>query len=128
MNFDEQLNDIKELGENWDSYGACPPLEGVVDNAVKLHSLIDLKYCRLRERVSLSPTPYGTVVMEYSSSDGQRDVVSIEVGQHSVGWFVEGLNKETHHGNMSEGVETDFSAIPSSLEGVLLAMERGCVL
>lgn len=90
-----------------------PMKEGVVNNSYRfVNSLVDFGI--IPEAHEISYTAYGNVVMDL---EAPRGLVSIEIGQHQIGFFTEYEDGEDF---ASDGIETDFRSVPEYLKTVLL--------
>lgn len=100
-----RLSEISESG--------FPMREGVVNNAYRfVNSLIGIGF--IPEVDEISYTAYGNVVFDL---EAPRGLVSIEIGQHQIGFFTEFKDGDDY---ASDGIETDFKSVPNYLEEVLL--------
>ena len=99
---------ISEISES-----GFPMKEGVVNNSYRfVNSLIGIGF--IPEADEISYTAYGNIVFDL---DAPRGLVSIEVGQHKIGFFTEFKDGDDY---ASDGIETDFRSVPKYLEEVLL--------
>ena len=72
----KELENLKDLKDNWDSYGACPISEKAIENAEKILNL-------LAHDPIIIPTPSGTVQLEWG------DELEMDIGEETIsGLFV----------------------------------------
>lgn len=102
---EEKIKEIAKLGENWDGYGACPIYPEVIENTRTF--LKTLGERNDLEKDDISPTPYGSICIEFPK-------VSVEIGIHQIGWFAL-FNID----NISDGEDTDFINLPGKLKELL---------
>lgn len=81
------LYHFRQLGDNWDGYGAKRPSDLALDNTVKFLKMLPFNYQKILSVDELNITPYGTVVMEWTKD--QQHFISIEIGKSKVGFFSE---------------------------------------
>ncbi|MCB0629215.1 MAG: hypothetical protein R2824_04820 [Saprospiraceae bacterium] len=115
VNIEERLGDLieklKSLDDNWDGRGAVALSPYVVANTVHFIEQIPKRYKDLLEDDSLTPTPYGTIVIDWYSSNNE-DNFSVEIGDEEVGFF---LKKNDEYIALSEGLKLDEYAIPNQV-------------
>lgn len=100
-----RLSEIAESG--------FPIREGVVNNSYRfVDSLTTIGF--IPEAEEISYTAYGNIVFDLEAPQG---LVSIEIGQHQVGFFTEFEDGDDY---ASDGIETDFRSVPEYLRTVLL--------
>lgn len=105
-----KICELSQLEENWDGYGACNLSETVIKNAYKfVDAARSLGHCPLSAE-DVTPTPYGTIVIDYSSEAG---LVSIEIGESKIGYFTDFLDGHNHS---SKGIPTSFKIVPSRIK------------
>ena len=90
-----------------------PMKEGVVNNSYRFVNAL-VGFGIIPEADEISYTAYGNVVMDLEMP---RGLVSIEIGQHKIGFFTEFENGEDY---ASDGIETDFKSVPEYLKAILL--------
>lgn len=87
--------------------------DGVINNSYRfVNALLDFGI--IPEADEISYTAYGNIVMDL---EAPRGLVSIEIGQHQIGFFTEFEDGENF---ASDGIETDFKVVPDYLKTVLL--------
>lgn len=97
------------LEENWDGYGASRLSECVAKNAFKFIDAARMSgYCPSTDE-DVTLTPYGTIVIDYSSDAG---LVSVEIGLDKVGYFTD-FEKGNNH--FSKGIVTSFKTVPQRI-------------
>ena len=67
----KELEELKELEENWDGYGACPISEKAIENVNRILEL-------LKQIPVIGPTPNGTVQLEWG------DDLEMEIGDDKI--------------------------------------------
>lgn len=98
------------LEENWDGYGATRLSECVAKNAFKfLDAARSCGYCPSTDD-DVTLTPYGTIVIDYSSEAG---LVSVEIGLKKIGYFTDFENGVNHY---SKGIVTSFRTVPQRIK------------
>jgi len=114
-----RISEISLLHSNWNGDGAIPPSEQVLKNAFKfLDSIILYGYSNYIKSEDIVPTPYGTIDMDFESSQG---LVSVEIGKERIGFFTEYSDRED---TLSDGITTDFRFIPQPLLVALYNLEE----
>ncbi len=114
-----RISEIDNLSDDWDGHGAVAPKKIVVKNSFKfIDSLTRIGFYNL-DPDDIYPMPYGSIVIEINNNIG---MVSIEIGNHSVGFFTDYVN---HKNVSSEGEKTDFRSIPESLRKALYILRYG---
>ena len=105
-----KISKFMMLEDNWDGYGASYLSETVAKNAYKfIDAARCLGYCPVTaDDVAL--TPYGTIVIDYSSSFG---LVSVEIGKEKIGFFTD---FEEGHNHYSQGIPTSFRVVPQRIK------------
>lgn len=109
-----RVREIATLKEGWDGFGATAISDQVIKNTFRL---LDTIYNELSDinivPDDLTPTPYGSIEIDIETKKG---LVSVEIGKRKLGFFTKYINDEDFE---SEGEETDFKSIPSSLQRAL---------
>jgi len=86
-----EILSFKSLNNNWDGYGSIP-LE--IESASNVLLLLDLigedGFCKLNEFFS---NPNGTISLIWSNNS--NEIISLEVGNETMSYYVELLSKET---------------------------------
>lgn len=90
-----------------------PMKEGVVNNSHRFVNAL-MEFGIIPEAHEISYTAYGNIVIDL---EAPRGLVSIEIGQHQIGFFTEFEDGEDF---ASDGIETDFESVPGYLKTVLL--------
>ena len=105
-----KISKFSLLEENWDGYGASRLNETVAKNAYKfIDAARFCGYCPASaDDVSL--TPYGTIVIDYSSAIG---LVSVEIGAKKIGFFTDFEDGGNHYSN---GIATNFRTVPQRIK------------
>lgn len=107
----EDLDKISKITNGWDGYKAITPENEVIDNAKSF--IMNLSYYNYDAPASIEPTPYGSIVIDF---EGERGLVSVEIGKSKIGWFTDFLDGHNH---ASEGMTYNFNYIPQALEQLL---------
>lgn len=108
-----RISEIENLSDNWDMYGAIAPSKEVIKNAYKFSdSVINDNYLSIIKKEDIVPTPYGSIVMDFTS---ERGLVSVEIGKTEIGFFTEFVDGNDF---ASDGIRTDFRSIPEALKNV----------
>lgn len=105
----ERIDQIENLMENWDGYGAAVPSKIVCDNARTFFQTLIDNNCLIPHYDEISPTPYGSIVIDVYPDKEDEDLVSIEIGKHQAGFFTDYQHGINH---ASDGYDTDFKSIP----------------
>lgn len=114
-----RVSEIRMLKSNWDGYDAIAPSEIVVNNAFRfLDTLSVFGFTDILDPENVVPTPYGTIDMDFETSNG---LVSVEIGTSQVGFFTEFSNDEDI---LSDGIDTNFKEIPQSLMDSLFILKE----
>lgn len=114
-----RISEIDHLSDNWDGYDAIAPSQLVIKNSFKfIDSLVKAGIDNI-EPDDIYPMTYGSVVIELNNGNG---MISIEIGQHSIGFFTDFVRHENIY---SEGEETDFRSIPEDLRQALKVLRYG---
>lgn len=102
--------ELSQLEANWDGYGASTLGEDVIKNTYKfIDAARSLGHCPLSAD-DVTPTPYGTIVLDFSSDAG---LVSIEIGTDEIGFFTDFKEGHNHH---SKGIHTSFRSVPQRIK------------
>lgn len=113
-----RISEISLLHTNWNGNGAIPPSEHVIKNSFRfLDSIIYYGYANYIKPEDIVPTPYGTIDIDFESSQG---LVSVEIGREKIGFFTEYNDKKDI---LSDGINTDFKIIPQLLQEALYNLE-----
>ena len=90
-----------------------PMKEGVINNSYRfVNALLDFGI--IPDADEISYTAYGNIVMDL---EAPRGLVSIEIGQHKIGFFTEFEDGDNF---ASDGIESNFKEIPEYLKTILL--------
>lgn len=92
-----------------------PMKDGVVNNSYRFVNAL-LGFGIIPDVDEISYTAYGNIVIDL---ENPRGLVSIEIGQHKIGFFTEFEDGEDY---ASDGIDTDFKTIPDYLKSVLLKL------
>ncbi|MBR1668934.1 MAG: hypothetical protein IJ693_11750 [Bacteroidaceae bacterium] len=114
-----RVSEIHMLESNWDGYDAVVPSDKVIKNTFRfLDTLFAFGFSDILDPENVVPTPYGTIDMDFETSNG---LVSVEIGANQVGFFTEFSNDEDV---LSDGIDTDFKEIPQPLMEALLILKE----
>ncbi len=97
------------LNNNWDGYGGVKPQESVLNNCIYFLKKLPKKYLQDLTKDDVSLTPYGTIVLDWETSE---KLLSIEIGEDSIGYFIEASSNEKLS---SEGIKYFKNEVPSEL-------------
>lgn len=114
-----RISEIDHLSDNWDGYMAIAPSRTVIKNSFKFIDSLLKAGIDYIEPEDIYPMTYGSVVIEINNGNG---MISIEIGQHSIGFFTDFIRHENIY---SEGEETDFRSIPEDLREALTILRYG---
>lgn len=114
-----RISEIDHLSDNWDGYAAKAPSQKVIKNSFKFIDALLKEGIDNIEPDDIYPMTYGSVIIELNNGKG---MVSIEIGQHSIGFFTDFVRHENIY---SEGEETDFRSIPEDLQQALAVLRYG---
>ncbi|CAD5270657.1 MULTISPECIES: hypothetical protein [unclassified Imperialibacter] len=79
------------FSDNWDGYGAIKPLHKTIYNSILFATLLPDSLLENLDIDEISPTPYGTIVIDFK---GNGSLISVEIGEDEVGFFSEIFGKE----------------------------------
>ena len=82
----KRIAEINELRDNWDGYGAATISPRIIDTILQFLQVLPAKYAMKLDEDSLTPTPYGTLVVNW---EVDRDIISLEIGEESAAYFSE---------------------------------------
>ncbi|MCI1187892.1 hypothetical protein MON38_10710 [Hymenobacter sp. DH14] len=82
----QQVTRFSALAENWDGYGAVAPSAAAVGNVIDLINRLPYAWTSSLSIDGLTPTPYGTVTLEWTRGD---DYLSVEVGDEDWSFIAE---------------------------------------
>ena len=121
MAIKNRISEIDNLSDNWDGYNAVAPSHKVITNSYKFIDCVLAEGYDALTPEDIVPTPYGSIVMDFSSC---RGIVSVEIGTSEIGFFTEFINNEDF---ILDGINTDFRAIPENLKQAfnILYAEQG---
>jgi hypothetical protein len=105
-----RISKINKLGDNWDGYGAIRPNKKTINQANAFLSGLHLSILQYLNEEDISPTPYGTIVMDFYRGNNR---LSIEFGESKIGFFSEFVNNQNVE---SEGVKFDRTKLPNELQ------------
>ena len=105
-----KITSLLMLEDNWDGYGASRLDERVAKNANRFIDAASYigHYPSTDDDVTL--TPYGSVVIDYTSDAG---LVSVEIGLNKIGYFTDFKNKKNHYSN---GMAASFRIVPKKIK------------
>lgn len=105
-----RITAISTLRDNWDGYGAIRPNNETIHQATVFLARLNLATLQYLSADDISPTPYGTIVMDFYRS---RNRLSIEVGESKIGFFSDFVNNQYVESN---GVNYDKTKLPDELQ------------
>ena len=73
---------IGKLKNNWDGYGAIPPNKKTINQANTFLSGLNLIVLQYLNEQDITPTPYGTIVMDFYRGSNR---LSVEFGESKIG-------------------------------------------
>lgn len=79
------------FSDNWDGHGAIKPLHRTIYNSILFTKLLPDSLLEILDLDEISPTPYGTIVIDFN---GNGSLISVEIGEEEVGFFSEIFGKE----------------------------------
>lgn len=89
-----RVSELMCLDPNWDGYGAVVPDLATYTTVLDFIQKIDRETLSYLNNDDIVPTPYGTIVLDFSKGE---NLVSVEIGEDRVGFFtdfVDGDNSE----------------------------------
>ncbi len=107
----DYLMPLFELGENWDGAGALKPSRKAFINTFRFLIQVPKYYVELLDQDSFTPTPYGTVVIDWFN-EKENSNLSIEIGASKIGFFVEKSGEFT---SFSEGLKFNDYDVPNEI-------------
>lgn len=102
---------LADLKKNWDGRGALSITPKVISNTFQFIKRIPTYYTNFLTEDSFTPTPYGTLVIDWYSEDEQSNL-SIEIGETEIGFFVK---KNDEYLLLSEGLKFNEYDIPNQI-------------
>jgi hypothetical protein len=105
-----RITAISSLTDNWDGYGAIRPNSETIHQANVFLSQLNLTTLQYLNSDDISPTPYGTIVMDFYRSSNR---LSVEVGESKIGFFSDFVNNQYVE---SDGVNYDQTKLPNELQ------------
>lgn len=108
----ERIFQISSLKANWDGHGAVKIPKKVINNCLSFVNELNKIKVKIDSQ-DIVPTPYGTIDVDITT---KRGVISFEIGSSQLGYFTEFEGVEDCH---SDGIDTDFKAIPDEVRNVL---------
>lgn len=121
FNLENKISGFKNLASNWDGYGSTTISQKVISNALQFLKTIDEPLINDIDPESLTPTPYGTIVIDI---ENKNDLLSIEIGESKIGFFTD---FEAKQNISSDGEIYTPNSIPSSLSEAIWKMYRSSV-
>lgn len=86
----QEILSFKSLENNWDGYGAIPAEIESATNVITLIDLIgEIQFCKVNDIFS---NPNGTISLIWKNR--LEEIISLEVGNESMSYYVEYLSKE----------------------------------
>src|ERR1035437_4179434 len=112
--FQQRLARIFSLENNWNGENGSTIALLVYINTNEFLSKIDSKILDYLKDDEISPTPYGTITLDFVKNN---ELVSIEIGENQIGFFTDfNLRKN----QSSDGLDYPRKNIPESLKQALL--------
>ncbi|MDI9365648.1 MAG: hypothetical protein QM541_11905 [Flavobacterium sp.] len=84
--FGKVLNEISQLEEDWDGYGAIPPSSIVISNTTAFLEILPSAFRENLDAESIMPNPNGTITVEWRKDND--DVISVEIGKSVANYYV----------------------------------------
>lgn len=84
--YKQRIEELRCLPENWDGYNASKIDIETYINSLSFIDCIDTSILNLLSETDITPTPYGTITMNFRKNE---NVVSVEIGEKSIGFFTE---------------------------------------
>ncbi len=102
----KRLDDIRNLENNWDGYGAYHPSPLIISKTEKFISLLSHhNYLAYLDPDLIYPNPNGTITIEFETD---TILISLEIGEKTANYFAQ-LNGEYH---ISENISNIENQIP----------------
>lgn len=105
------LFEIKKLSGNWDGVGGMRISDQVIKNTILFLIQIPKRLLKNLDEDSITPTPHGTIVIDWYSRD-EKSNVSVEMGQLNIGFF---LKKNGEFIDYSEGLKFNDYDVPEQI-------------
>lgn len=105
-----RITAIGLLNDNWDGYGAIRPNIETVHQGNSFLSNLNVAILQYLNEEDITPTPYGTIVMDFYRGSNR---LSVEFGESKIGFFSEFVNNQQVE---LEGVEFDRTKLPNELQ------------
>lgn len=115
----QRLSELVCLSPDWDGYGAAVPDIATYTTAIAFLKRIDQKTLSYLTEDDIVPTPYGTIVLDFSNGE---NLVSIEIGENRIGFFTEfsdGANSESDGEDWRDVVSEKLSGALKRLDSCL---------
>lgn len=104
-----KINSLANLLQNWDGFGADAIDRRAILNSNKFIQKLPSFISSKLNKENITPTPYGTVVLDWKVGD---ELISVEIGETKIGFFSE-IN-ELQNPSI-EGVPYNENEIPIEL-------------
>lgn len=108
----KEINDFEKLEINWDGYGAAVVNKIAINNSM---SLVDKLLNVDLSKIEFMPSHNGAVLFKLKTNNG---VVSGEIGDSIISYFVRIKGKETEYHNFEKFVNTNIDLLVSKMEGI----------
>lgn len=82
----QRLEYIRSLPDNWDGFKAAKIDIDAYMNSLSFIDCIDTNILSLLSEEDITPTPYGTITMDFRKGE---NVVSVEIGNKDIGFFTD---------------------------------------
>lgn len=89
--YKQKIEELRCLPDNWDGYNASKIDIETYINSLSFIDCIDTNILDLLSETDITPTPYGTITMNFRKGE---NVVSVEIGEKSIGFFTDFENLE----------------------------------
>ncbi len=112
----QRLSALVNLPQDWDGYGASVPDIATYTTAIAFLKKIDQKTLSYLDEDDIVPTPYGTIVLDFSNGE---NLVSVEIGENKIGFFTEfsdGSNSESDGEDWRDVVSENLSGALKRLD------------
>lgn len=87
----QRIEELRCLPDNWDGYNASKIDIETYINSLAFIDCIDTNILNLLSETDITPTPYGTITMNFRKDE---NVVSVEIGKKNIGFFTDFENLE----------------------------------
>jgi hypothetical protein len=117
----EKIKSFHSLNRNWDGYDATNPDIVVINNSIAFINSLPETVVSDINKDNLIPTPYGTVVIDFSKD---KELVSVEIGEKKIGFFSE---FEDGSDMKMEGVLFNQDKLPFELLGAIKKLYKEAI-